>query len=78
MQCLLLKARLAHHLEGIREALQYAQQALSYHEAARDISLRLAALESLTLMYNYSKRYQQALQTIEQAKPLLKFISAAE
>src|SRR5581483_8061497 len=74
MQCLLLKARLARHLEGIREALQYAQQALSYHEVARDISLRLAALESLTLTYSYSKRYQQALQTIEQAKPLLKFI----
>jgi tetratricopeptide (TPR) repeat protein len=70
-QCLLLKSLLAHHVENLMSAINYAQQALIYSKEAYDRSLQLRALESIALKYAYSKRNQQALQTIEQAIPLL-------
>jgi len=71
-QCLLLKSYLSQHLEGMREATLYAQQALAYSEAANDISLHLKAFDRLVVGYFKSGLYLQALQTIQQAEALLK------
>lgn len=74
IQCLLLKSILSKHLEGTREAVQYAQQTLSYNKDAKDLSLHLAALASLSLAYSYDHQHVQSLQAIEQAEPLLQQI----
>jgi hypothetical protein len=73
MRCLLLKSILGHHLGDV-QTMQYLQQALCYSKTAKDIPLYLKTLESLAVAYTFSKRYPQALQTIEQAEPLLKEI----
>lgn len=72
MQCLLLKSRLAQHLENLIMAISYAQQALSYSEAAQDVSLHLQAFEKLAGSYVFGKQYQQALQTMQYVEPFLK------
>ncbi len=73
-QCLLLKTLLGEHIESLKEATQYAQQALVYSKEAKDLSLQLRALEGLAVIYTYSKHNTLAFQTIEQAVPLLKHI----
>ncbi|MBV9689914.1 MAG: helix-turn-helix transcriptional regulator [Ktedonobacteraceae bacterium] len=71
-QCALLQTILGLHLQGLKEAEQYAQEAVTYSREAQDIPLLVSALHSATWLYSYAKRYQQALHTIEQAIPLLK------
>jgi tetratricopeptide (TPR) repeat protein len=73
----LLQTILGLHLQGLKEAEQYAQEAVTYSKEAQDIPLLLSALDYATWVHFYAKRYQQALHTIEQALPLLKMKSHA-
>ncbi len=71
-QSALLQTILGLHLQGLKEAEQYAQEAVTYSKESQDLPLLLTALHSATWVYCYAKRDQQALHTIEQALPLLK------
>ncbi|MBV9689911.1 MAG: helix-turn-helix transcriptional regulator [Ktedonobacteraceae bacterium] len=71
-QCALLQTMLGWHLQGLKEAEQYAQEAVIYSREAQDIPLLVSALDYAAWMHSYAKRDQQALHTIEQALPLLK------
>jgi tetratricopeptide (TPR) repeat protein len=68
----LLQTILGWHLHGIKEAGHYVQEAITYSREAQDIPLLIGALCMAAYMHSYTKRYQQALHTIEQALPLLK------
>ena len=71
-QCALLQTILGLHLQGFKEAEQYAQEAVAYSKEAQDIPLLLSALDYAAWMHYFAKHSQQALHTIEQALPLLK------
>ena len=72
-QCALLRTVLGWHLEGLKEAAQYAQEAVIYSKEAKDLPLLLSTLDYLSWVHYYdSKQGKQALQTIETAIPLLK------
>jgi len=71
-QCALLQTALGWHLQGLKEAEQYAQEAVTYSREAQDIPLLVSALAYAAWTHSYAKRYQQALHTIEQATSLLK------
>ncbi len=46
-QCSLLKTVLGWHLQGLKEAEQYAQEAVTYSKEAHDIPLLLSSLDYL-------------------------------
>jgi transcriptional regulator with XRE-family HTH domain len=71
-QSALLQTILGLHLQGLKEAEQYAQEAVTYSKEAQDIPLLLSALDYAAWMHYFAKHSQQALRLIEQAVPLLK------
>jgi len=71
-QCYLLKTVLGWHLQGLKEAAQYAQQAVFYSKEAEDTPLLLATLDYLAWLHYYDRRGKQALKTILQAIPMIK------
>src|SRR5579875_206075 len=71
-QCSLLRTMLGWHLQGLREAAVYAQDAVTYAKEAGDMALLLSALDYQAWLQHYSHHSKQAQQTIEQALPLLK------
>ncbi|MBV9689940.1 MAG: hypothetical protein JO202_09535, partial [Ktedonobacteraceae bacterium] len=71
-QCALLQTILGLHLQGLKEAEQYAQEAVTYSKEAQDIPLLVSALDYAAWMHYFAKHSQQALRLIEQAIPLLK------
>ena len=71
-QCSLLKTVLGWHLQGLKEAEQYAQEAVTYSKEAHDIPLLLSSLDYLAWVHYYNQRSKQALQTISGAIPLFK------
>ncbi|MBV9708858.1 MAG: helix-turn-helix transcriptional regulator, partial [Chloroflexi bacterium] len=70
-QCVLLKAALARHLEGTREAISYMQQAVTYSKVAENAMLHIIALRTLSIAYYYANQWKQALQAVEEATYLL-------
>ena len=67
----LLAAILSGHRDDLQERQRYCEQALSYGNRARDPNLQVAALRQLALTFDYKDRPRKALQTYEQALPLL-------
>jgi transcriptional regulator with XRE-family HTH domain len=71
-QCALLRTVMGWHLEGLKEAARYAQEAIKYSHEAKDVPLLLSTLDYLSWVYYYdTKQGKQALQTIESAIPLI-------
>ncbi len=68
----LLQTMLGWHLQGLKDAACYAQEAVKYSQEAEDTTLLLATLDYLAWVYYYDKKSKQALETIEQSIPLLK------
>ncbi|MDQ2887397.1 MAG: hypothetical protein M3Y39_15090, partial [Chloroflexota bacterium] len=71
-QCALLKCLLGWHLQGLKEAIAYAQDAVTYSKEANDIPLLLSTLDYLAWAYYYDRKSGRALKVINQALPLLK------
>ncbi|MBV9707567.1 MAG: helix-turn-helix transcriptional regulator [Chloroflexi bacterium] len=71
-QCALLQTMLGWHLQGLKEAEYYAQEAVTYSKEAQNAALWVSALDYAAWVYYYAKRSPQALHTVEQAIPLLK------
>jgi len=68
----LLQTLLGWHLQGLKEAARYAQDAVKYSKEAGDTPLLLATLDYLAWVYYYDKKASKALETIQQSIPLLK------
>jgi transcriptional regulator with XRE-family HTH domain len=70
-QAWLLKATLGWHCETLNAALQYALEAEKYSKMAEDYTLQVDALHRLGMVFYYSKRYDQALTKLEEAKEIV-------
>lgn len=70
-QCELLRTLLGWHLQGLKEAAQYAQNAVEYCIEAGDQAMLLSVLDYQAWALYYDNRPKQALAAIEQALPLL-------
>ncbi len=71
-QCALLQCLLGWHLQGLKEAIAYAQDAVTYSKEANDIPLLLSTLDYLAWAYYYDRKGKSALKVINQALPFLK------
>jgi tetratricopeptide (TPR) repeat protein len=71
----LLAAILAGHRDDLQERQSHCEQALSYGTVAKDRNLQVAALRQLALTFDYKDRPRKALQTYEQALPILSEVS---
>ena len=71
-QCALLQCLLGWHLQGLTEAIAYAEEAVTYSREAGDIPLLLSTLDYLAWAHYYSKHSKQALKVIMQAVPYLR------
>lgn len=71
-QCELLRTLLGWHLQGLKEAAIYANDAIAYCEQAGDISMLLSTLDYLAWAYYYDKKSQLALKTIGRTLPIMK------
>ena len=69
-QCLLAQTILATHLAGYPQALSYAQQAVTYSEAAGDVLLRITALGRLAWVYSSNNQRRTALEKALQTQAL--------
>jgi hypothetical protein len=70
-QCYLLKSILAWHLENLATAETYCIQATRYSDIAKNINLRLTALNQHALIFYYAKQFQKALTKSEEAHATL-------
>lgn len=70
-QSFLLKATLAVHSQGAKQAAQYGEQAVIYSEESGDLPLRLVILKRLAWIYSCDKQMKRALEKILQAGQLL-------
>lgn len=70
-QCSLLKTVMGWHLEGLKEAALYAQEAVTYAKKAGDANLQATALDFLAWIYYYGRRTKQAEEANAQALLLL-------
>ncbi len=70
-QSYLLKATLAVHSQGAKQAAQYGELAAIYSEESGDFPLRLVVLKRLAWMYACDKQMKQALEKVLQARQLL-------
>lgn len=71
-QAYLLAAILAGHRDDLDARQRLSEQALSYASLAHDRNLQVASLRQLALTYDYKNRPGKALQTYQDALPLLK------
>lgn len=70
-QCELLRTMLAWHLYGLKQAAQYAQEAVKYCTQAGDRAMLLSVLDYQAWVYSYDNRPKQALSAIQQALPIM-------
>ena len=72
-QGLQLKARMAYHLEGHKQAASYAEQAVTYAEESGNRMMQIVALRELASAYEWATdhRREQALQVTEKARYLV-------
>ncbi len=59
VQCFVLKATLARHVEGNPAAIVYAKQAVDYSEQADDQTMHVLALRTLASTYSYTDHWGQ-------------------
>ncbi len=71
-QCELLRTLLGWHLQGLKEAQSYANEAVKYCTEAGDESMLLSTLDYQAWAYYYDSKPHQALQAIEKAIPILR------
>lgn len=71
-QCALLQCLLGWHLQGLKEAIAYAEKAVTFSKESGDIPLLLSTLDYLAWAHYYNKHGKQALKVINQAIPYLK------
>lgn len=71
-QCLLLKSLLGWHLVGLKQAISYAQDAVTYAQAAEDMTLQVTAMDYLCWAYYYNQQSKIAMQTAAQTQALVK------
>ena len=71
-QCYFLKTILAWHTEGLERAESFCIQALRYSEIAKNINLRLNALNQHALISYYAQQFPKALAKSEEAASLLR------
>lgn len=74
-QALQLKARMAYHLEGFKQATSYAEQAVTYAEESSNRTMQVMALRELASAYEWETnlRREQALQVTEKARYLIEY-----
>ncbi len=71
-QCSLLKTVLGWHLEGLRNAAIYAQDAVTYAKEAGDSVLLLCAFRKVAWLHYYNNCSKQAYNTMNQSLSVLK------
>jgi tetratricopeptide (TPR) repeat protein len=72
-QALKMKSRMAYHFEGIKQALHYAEEAVTYARASQNKIALILALRELTAAYGWIKGPQrlQGLSFAEEANSLM-------
>ncbi len=70
-QCNLLKTVLGWHLQGVREASVYAQDAIKYAQEVNEYSLQITAMDYLCWALYYDHRSKQAEKTAMSALALI-------
>lgn len=75
-QCLLLKTVLGWHLVGLKQAISYAQDAITYAQAAEDMTLQVCAMDYLCWAYYYDQQSKRAMQTAAQEQALARLHEA--
>ena len=72
-QGLQLKARMAYHMEGPKQAAGYAEQAVTYAEESGNLLMQIVALRELASAYEWATdhRREQALHVTEKARYLI-------
>lgn len=76
-QCLFLKTILAMHLQGVQQAIYYAEQAVKYSKESNEIPLRITALGRLAWIYSCDKQQKLALEKAQEARSLLEHTPSA-
>ncbi|HZO72732.1 MAG TPA: helix-turn-helix transcriptional regulator [Ktedonobacteraceae bacterium] len=71
IQCLLLKAMLAWHLESTQDAILYTQEIEQYSQLADSPMFQVLALRTQAAAYYNANHWKQALSAAEQAKNVL-------
>lgn len=71
-QCDLLRTILGWHLQGLKEAADYAHEALEYSEKAADIPLQISVHVQLAWLYYYTQQHKRTLDETDHATSLLK------
>lgn len=71
IQCLLLKSMLAWHIEGVQDAILYAQEAELYGELAESPLFQVLALRTQAAAHYNANHWKQAVHVAEQAKNIL-------
>ncbi len=75
-QCSLLKTVLGWHLVGLKQAISYAQDAITYAQAAEDMTLQVTAMDYQSWAYYYDQQSKLAVQTAAQAHALVRLYEA--
>jgi transcriptional regulator with XRE-family HTH domain len=71
VQCFVLKAKLARHVEGTALAIPYAKQAVGWSEQIENIPMRVLAYRTLAAIYFFANQWDMALQMAEKARALM-------
>jgi tetratricopeptide (TPR) repeat protein/transcriptional regulator with XRE-family HTH domain len=70
-QAWLLKTTLGWHCETLPNALQYALEAEKYAKISGESTLQVDAMHRLGMAHFYAKRYDKALEKLEEAKEII-------
>lgn len=71
VQCFILKATLARHIETHDASVAYLQAAVKYSDVAEDTLLRILSWRTLAATYFYSQRHDLALNAFERSQAIL-------